>query len=169
MTRTVIYPGSFDPVTNGHLDVARRAGRIFDRVIIAVACNSEKNPLFTFEERLALLEETCKDIPNKEIVSFKGLLVDAISTFNASAVIRGIRAVSDFEYEFQMALMNRALNCECETLFMMPSPEYSYVSSRLIKEIALNRGDIRAFVPDCVADAIYARFGVTSGISEVKK
>ena len=161
MTRTVIYPGSFDPVTNGHLDVARRAARIFDRVIIAVACNSEKNPLFTFEERIALLEETCKEIPNKEIVTFKGLLVDAIGSFQACAVIRGIRAVSDFEYEFQMALMNRELNCECETLFMMPSPEYSYVSSRLIKEIAMNRGDITPFVPTCVAESIYRKFNVT--------
>lgn len=161
MTRTVIYPGSFDPVTNGHLDVARRAARIFDRVVIAVARNSEKNPLFTIEERLALLEKTTCDIPNKEIVTFQGLLVDAINTFNACAVIRGIRAVSDFEYEFQMALMNRALNSECETLFMMPSPEYSYVSSRLIKEIAVNRGDITPFVPAQVAQAIYEKFNVT--------
>ena len=159
--RTVIYPGSFDPVTNGHLDVARRAARIFDRLVIAVACNTEKNPLFTFEERQALLTETCRDIPNKEIVMFNGLLVDAVPRFHACAVIRGIRAVSDFEYEFQMALMNRELSANCETLFMMPSPEYSYVSSRLIKEIAMCGGDISMFVPPAVADAIYRKYNVT--------
>ena len=158
--RTVIYPGSFDPVTNGHLDVARRAARIFDRIVIAVACNSEKNPLFSFEERKALLSETCKDIPNKEVVMFNGLLVDAVPRFDACAVIRGIRAVSDFEYEFQMALMNRELSARCETLFMMPSPEYSYVSSRLIKDIAMCGGDISMFVPPAVADAIYVKYHV---------
>ena len=158
--RTVIYPGSFDPVTNGHLDVARRAARIFDRLVIAVACNSEKNPLFSFEERQALLNETCPDIVNKEVVMFNGLLVDAVPRFNASAVIRGIRAVSDFEYEFQMALMNRELNTQCETLFMMPSPEYSYVSSRLIQEIARCGGDISTFVPPAVAAAVYRKFNV---------
>ena len=158
--RTVIYPGSFDPVTNGHLDVARRAARIFDRIVIAVACNSEKNPLFSFEERKALLSETCKDIPNKEVVMFNGLLVDAVPRFDACAVIRGIRAVSDFEYGFQMALMNRELSARCETLFMMPSPEYSYVSSRLIKEIAMCGGDISMFVPPAVADAIYVKYHV---------
>ncbi|MBO7327781.1 MAG: pantetheine-phosphate adenylyltransferase [Lentisphaeria bacterium] len=158
--RTVIYPGSFDPVTNGHLDVAKRAAQIFDHVVIAVACNSEKNPFFTFEERKALLEATCCDIPNKEIVMFNGLLVNALPQFNACAVIRGIRAVSDFEYEFQMALMNRELSSQCETLFMMPSPEYSYVSSRLIKEIAMNGGDITTFVPPPVADAVYRKFNI---------
>ena len=159
--RTVIYPGSFDPVTNGHLDGARRAAKIFDKLVIAVACNSDKNPLFTFEERQALLNETCADIPNKEVVMFNGLLVDAVPRFHACAVIRGIRAVSDFEYEFQMALMNRELSAQCETLFMMPSPEYSYVSSRLIKEIAMCRGDISMFVPHSVAQAVYRKFGVT--------
>ena len=158
--RTVLYPGSFDPVTNGHLDVARRAARIFDRIVIAVACNLEKNPLFSFEERKALLSETCKDIPNKEVVMFNGLLVDAVPRFDACAVIRGIRAVSDFDYEFQMALMNRELSARCETLFMMPSPEYSYVSSRLIKEIAMCGGDISMFVPPAVADAIYVKYHV---------
>ena len=158
--RTVIYPGSFDPVTNGHLDVARRAARIFDKLVIAVACNSEKNPLFTFEERQALLNETCPDIANKEIVMFNGLLVDAVPRFHACAVIRGIRAVSDFEYEFQMALMNRELSAQCETLFMMPSPEYSYVSSRLIKEIARCGGDISMFVPPPVAEAVYRKYNV---------
>lgn len=156
--RSVLYPGSFDPVTNGHLDVAGRASLIFDRVIVAVAVNSEKTPLFTLEERVELLREACKNIPNIEIVSFQGLLVDAISRFDAQAVIRGIRAVSDFEYEFQMALMNRELNGKCETLFMMPSPEYSFVSSRLIREIAKCKGEISSFVPPHVAEAVKERF-----------
>ena len=155
--RTIVYPGSFDPVTNGHLDVAFRAARIFDRVIIAVASNSEKKPLFTFEERMELLRHACREHKNIEISSFQGLLVDAVEEFNASAVIRGLRAVSDFEYEFQMALMNRTLNPHCETVFMMPSPEYSFVSSRMIKEIAARGGDISAFVPEFVANAIRSK------------
>ncbi len=160
--RTVLYPGSFDPVTNGHIDVARRASRIFDRVVIAVAANAEKSPLFTTEERMNLLREACSNIENVEIVHFEGLLANSLKQFDASAVIRGLRAVSDFEYEFQMALMNRGLNEECETLFMMPSPEYSFVSSRLIKEIARCGGNISAFVPPNVADAIHQKFGQKS-------
>ena len=155
--RTILYPGCFDPVTNGHLDVAFRAARIFDRVVIAVASNSEKKPLFTFEERMELLRHACREHKNIEISSFQGLLVDAVEEFNASAVIRGLRAVSDFEYEFQMALMNRTLNPHCETVFMMPSPEYSFVSSRMIKEIAARGGDISAFVPEFVANAIRSK------------
>jgi pantetheine-phosphate adenylyltransferase len=156
--KTVLYPGSFDPVTNGHFDVIKRASALFDKVVVAAAVNGEKTPLFTFDERVQLLKEVCKDIPNVEIVSFQGLLVNALAEFDACAVIRGLRAVSDFEYEFQMALMNRELNQKCETLFMMPSPDYSFVSSKLIKEIARCKGDISAFVPPCVADAIYAKF-----------
>ena len=155
--KIAIYPGSFDPVTNGHLDVAFGAARIFDRVVIAVASNSEKKPLFTFEERMELLRHACREHKNIEISSFQGLLVDAVEEFNASAVIRGLRAVSDFEYEFQMALMNRTLNPHCETVFMMPSPEYSFVSSRMIKEIAARGGDISAFVPEFVANAIRSK------------
>ncbi len=154
--RTILYPGSFDPVTNGHLDVAARASRIFDRVVIAVAANAEKSPLFTAEERMAMLREgVCfLGLDNVEVSHFDGLLVNALEKFQASAVIRGLRAVSDFEYEFQMALMNRGLNEKCETLFMMPSPEYSFVSSRLIKEIARCGGDISSFVPPHVARCI---------------
>ena len=156
--RTVLYPGSFDPVTNGHIDVIRRACVIFDRVVVAVAHNSEKNALFTTEERIQMIREACKDLKNMEVSTFQGLLVDSLKTFQASAVIRGIRAVSDFEYEFQMALMNRDLNSDCETLFMMPSPEYSFVSSRLIKEIAKCGGCISKFVPPCVEQAMYLKF-----------
>ena len=157
--RTILYPGSFDPVTNGHIDVARRASSIFDRVVIAVAANAEKSPLFSTEERMELLRDACRDIRNIEISRFDGLLVNALAKFDASAVIRGLRAVSDFEYEFQMALMNRGLNEKCETLFMMPSPEYSFVSSRLIKEIAKCGGDVSSFVPRVVAEAMSRKFG----------
>lgn len=152
--RTILYPGSFDPVTNGHLDVACRASRIFDKLIIAVAANAEKNPMFTPEERMGMLKEACADMKNVEVSSFNGLLVNALPDFGACAVIRGLRAVSDFEYEFQMALMNRELNDHCETLFMMPRVEYSFVSSRLIKEIAKCGGDISSFVPPHVCRAI---------------
>ena len=155
--RTVIYPGSFDPVTNGHLDVARRAARIFDKLVIAVACNSEKNPLFTFEERQALLNETCADIPNKEVVMFNGLLVDAVPRFDACAVIRGIRAVSDFEYEFQMALTNRKLYPDAETLFMMPNEQLAYVSSSTVREIARYGGELSGFVTPAVAQRLAER------------
>ena len=157
--RTILYPGSFDPVTNGHIDVARRAAGIFDRVVITVAVNAEKSPLFTVDERIELLRAACSDIPNIEVAGFSGLLVNALAEFDAGAVIRGLRAVSDFEYEFQMALMNRELNQKCETLFMMPSPEYSFVSSRLIKEIAKCGGDISSFVPPVVAEAVKRKFG----------
>ncbi len=155
--KTILYPGSFDPVTNGHLDVAFRAARIFDRVVIAVAHNSEKKALFTFDERMDLLKHACREHSNIEIACFSGLLVNALEQFDASAVLRGLRAVSDFEYEFQMALMNRDLNEKCETMFMMPSPEYSFVSSRMIKEIAICGGDISSFVPPHVAEAINAK------------
>ena len=157
--KKAIYPGSFDPVTNGHIDVARRAAKIFDRVVIAVAVNAEKNPLFTTEERIGLIRSACHDIPNLEVSQFSGLLAHSLELFDASAVIRGLRAVSDFEYEFQMALMNRGLNDKCETLFMMPSPEYSFVSSRLIKEITKCGGDVSAFVPPVVAEAMKQKFG----------
>ena len=155
-----VYPGSFDPVTNGHIDVARRAGKIFDRVVVAVAVNAGKSPLFTTEERIDLIRAACSDIPNLEVSSFNGLLAHSLERFDAGAVIRGLRAVSDFEYEFQMALMNRGLNEKCETLFMMPSPEYSFVSSRLIKEITRCGGDVSAFVPPVVAEAMRKKFGL---------
>ena len=152
--KRLMYPGSFDPVTNGHLDVIRRAARIADEVLVAVARNSEKSPLFTTDERIELIRKVTATIPNVRVVTFTGLLADAVSAFEVSAVIRGLRAVSDFEYEFQMALMNRELNPVCETLFMMPSPEYSFLSSRLIREIASCGGSVSAFVPSEVVAAI---------------
>ena len=156
--KTVLYPGSFDPVTNGHIDVIRRASAIFDRVVVAVAHNSEKHALFTTEERIGLIRKACADLNNIEVSTFEGLMVDSLQKFQATAVIRGLRAVSDFEYEFQMALMNRELNQKCETLFMMPTPDYSFVSSRLIKEIARCGGSIRKFVPPCVEEAMHQKF-----------
>ena len=155
--KRLMYPGSFDPVTNGHLDVIRRASRIADEVLVAVARNSEKSPLFTTEERIELIRTVTASIPNIRVVTFTGLLADAVNTFEVSAVIRGLRAVSDFEYEFQMALMNRELNPACETLFMMPSPEYSFLSSRLIREIASCGGSVAAFVPPEVVAAIRSK------------
>lgn len=154
LIKTVLYPGSFDPVTNGHLDLIERACRLFDRVIVGVAVNIDKNPLFTTEERIALLENCCSELPNARVVSFNGLLVDALTRFQANAVLRGLRAFSDFEYELQMALMNRSLKEECETIFMMPTPQNSFVSSRMAKEVARFNGDFAQYVPTPVVAAI---------------
>lgn len=154
MKRSVIYPGSFDPVTNGHLDLIERASVIFDKVYVAVAINSSKSPLFTIDERKALLKEVCSEYSNVEIVNFSGLLVDAVSKYNACAVIKGLRAVSDFEYELQMALLNREMNNQCETIFMTPNPKYTFVSSTIIKEIARHGGDITAYAPHVLVDAL---------------
>ena len=152
--KTALFPGSFDPVTNGHLDVIKRACLLFDRIIVTVAINADKNALFTIDERKELLESVCSDLPKVEIASFEGLLIDAVETFEADAVIRGLRAISDFEYEFQMAMMNRKLNKNCETLFLMPDPEYSFLSSRMIKEIAMFNGEVSHFVPPVVVEAL---------------
>jgi pantetheine-phosphate adenylyltransferase len=152
--RRAVYPGSFDPVTNGHLDVIERAARLFDEVIVAVAVNSEKTGLFSFEERVELLRGVLADRPNIRVTRFEGLLVDFTRSQGARAVIRGLRAISDFEFEFQMALMNRKLEPEIETLFLMPKEEYTYLSSRIVKEIARLGGNVAAFVPDSVAAAL---------------
>jgi pantetheine-phosphate adenylyltransferase len=152
--RRAIYPGSFDPVTNGHLDVIERARKLFDEVVVAVADNDEKQPLFSLKERLDLLRETAGRIDNVRVAQFKGLLVDFAKAENAGAVIRGLRAVSDFEFEFQMALMNRKLDAAVETIFLMPKEEYTYLSSRIVKEIARLGGDVSSFVPACVAKAL---------------
>ena len=161
--KTVLYPGSFDPFTNGHLDLVVRAGRLFDRVIVAVAVNSGKNPMFTLDERRKLIEESCRDLAHVEVVKFEGLLVNAIELFGANAVLRGLRAFSDFEYELQMALMNRNLRPGCETLFMMPTLKNSFVSSSLVKEVAKLGGDISGYVPPPVAAAIAGRINSEAG------
>jgi pantetheine-phosphate adenylyltransferase len=145
--RTAIYPGSFDPLTNGHLDVIERAVKLFDRVVVAVAKNEDKHPLFSLEERVELVREAIKHIPSAEVDSFDRLLVDYVNQRNAQAIVRGLRAISDFEFEFQLALMNRKLNEKVETIFMMPKDTYTFLSSRIIKEIARLGGDIHTFVP----------------------
>jgi len=156
--RRAIYPGSFDPVTNGHLDVISRARKLFDEIIVAVAHNDEKQPLFTLEERLSLLHDAVDKIDNVRVAQFDGLLVEFAAAQKGTAVIRGLRAVSDFEFEFQMALMNRKLADSVETIFLMPKEEYTYLSSRLVKEIARLGGDVSGFVPKSVAEALKTKF-----------
>ena len=156
--RRAIYPGSFDPVTNGHLDVIERARKLFDEVVVAVADNDEKQPLFSLKERLDLLRETAGKIGNVRVAQFKGLLVEFARAEGAGTVIRGLRAVSDFEFEFQMALMNRKLDAVVETIFLMPKEDYTYLSSRIVKEIARLGGNVSSFVPACVAKALSRKF-----------
>jgi pantetheine-phosphate adenylyltransferase len=151
--RRAIYPGSFDPVTNGHLDVIDRARKLFDEVIVAVAVNDQKQPHFSLDERLELLRVTIGNTERVQIMRLDGLLVDFAVKQEATAVIRGLRAISDFEFEFQMALMNRKLEASVETIFLMPKEEYTYLSSRIVKEIARLGGDIAKFVPAVVVDA----------------
>ncbi len=156
---TVIYPGSFDPCTNGHLDIIRRASKIFEKVIVAVLCNSSKAPLFSAEERVQFIKDAAKDLPNVEITSFSGLLVDFAKKNNAKIVIKGLRAVSDFEYEFQMALTNHNLCRECETIFIPASAEYMFLSSSIVKEIASYDGDLTGLVPPDLVPVLRHRFG----------
>jgi len=150
MTRKAIYPGTFDPVTYGHLDVIKRAAALYDNVIIAIARSDEKSPLFSVEERVNMLEEVTSGYSNVEVEAFDGLAVDYAVKNAAKVVIRGIRMISDFEYEFQMALTNRKLNSGIETVFMMPNEAYSYLSSKLIKEVARLGADVSEFVPAIV-------------------
>ncbi len=149
-----IYPGSFDPVTNGHLDIIRRSGSVFDTVIVAVLQNLEKKPLFSAEERLGILREVTGSWENVKVDSFDGLLVSYAVEKGARVIVRGIRAVTDYEYEFQMALMNRRMESSIETIFMLPSSEYSYLSSSLIKEVYALGGDITGLVPEVVESSL---------------
>jgi pantetheine-phosphate adenylyltransferase len=155
--RTAIYPGSFDPFTNGHLDVVQRAARLFDRVIVAVAASDGKHPLFTKDERKELILQSITDLPNVTADTFDGLLVNYVQKHSAQAVVRGLRAVSDFEFEFQLALMNRKLNDSFETIFMMPKDTYTFLSSRIVKEIARLGGDVSSFVTPQVQAALNAK------------
>lgn len=159
MQRTAIYPGSFDPVTNGHIDIAKRGLKLFDRIIIAVLNNPGKQPLFTVQERLEMLEESMSGIDGIAFDTFDGLLVDCAQKSNAIAVLRGMRAVSDFEYEFQLALMNRKLNREIETVFLMTGLRWIFTSSSIIKEAARFGGDVSDMVPPEVNRRIKAKFG----------
>jgi pantetheine-phosphate adenylyltransferase len=155
--RVALYPGSFDPLTLGHVDIIKRGSALFDIIIVAVLENIDKTPMFTVEERLEMIGETFAELGNVEADSFSGLLVDYAAKRNATAIVRGIRAISDFEYEFQMALMNRRLAPSIETVFMMPAEEYSYVSSRLVKEVATLGGNIRGLVPAGIENRLYER------------
>jgi pantetheine-phosphate adenylyltransferase len=160
--RIAVYPGSFDPMTNGHLDIIRRAARLFDRLLVSVLENEGKAPVFTVPERMELLARCTKDIDGVEVHSFSGLLVDFMRRMNATVTVRGIRAVSDYEYELQMALMNRELSAGAETIFMLPAVEYTFVSSRLVKEVFRLGGDIAHLVPEPVLDALKVRVPVTA-------
>jgi pantetheine-phosphate adenylyltransferase len=155
--RTAVYPGSFDPLTNGHLDIIHRAARLFDRVLVSVLQNEGKSPVFSVQERMALIAGCTREIPGVEVHSFSGLLVDFMRSVDATVVVRGIRAVSDYEYELQMALMNRELHDGAETIFMLPAVEYTFVSSRLVKEVFRLGGDVSHLVPPPVIEAMRAR------------
>ena len=163
MKKIAIYPGSFDPVTNGHLDIIKRGLKLFDSVIVAILHNPAKQALFTVEERKEMLESTLKDFPNIEIDMFGGLLVDYAAQKKATAIVRGMRAVSDFEYEFQMALMNRSLNREIQTVFLMTGLRWIFVSSSIIKEAARFGGNINGMAPAIVSQRLKEKFGFTKG------
>jgi pantetheine-phosphate adenylyltransferase len=160
--RIAVYPGSFDPVTNGHLDIIRRSTELFDSVIVAVLENEGKSPLFPAAERVEILRECVEDLPTVEVRSFSGLLVNFLDSVDARVVVRGIRAVSDYEYELQMALMNRELAPGTETIFMLPAVEYTYVSSRLVKEVCRLGGNVSRLVPPLVLDRLVAKLSAES-------
>jgi pantetheine-phosphate adenylyltransferase len=155
--RVAIYPGSFDPLTSGHVDIIERGSKIFDSIIVAILVNSEKVPLFSEDERIAIIKDVFKDYPNVQAETFNGLLVDYAQKKQASVLVRGLRAVSDFEYEFQMALMNRHLAPGLETVFMMPDEKYTFVSSRLIKEVFMLGGAVSSLVPPVVEQRLRAK------------
>ncbi len=156
--KIAVYPGSFDPVTNGHLDIIHRSAKVFDKLIVAVLNNSSKNPLFTIEERTELLKQVTKDLPNVEIDNFRDLLINYMKQKNAHLIVRGLRAVSDFEYELQMASTNRKLDESFETFFMTSTPQYSYLSSSIVKEIARFHGPVTDLVPEVVEKALRTKY-----------
>ena len=160
-THSVIYPGTFDPITNGHVDLTERAARLFGRVVVAIAHSEKKTPLFSLKERVSLCELSLAHLDNVEVVGFSNLLTDFAKSQNARCVLRGLRAVADFEYEFQLANMNRAIFPEFESVFLTPSEHFSYISSSLVREIASLDGDISPFVPEPVAIALKKRFAKT--------
>ncbi len=157
MKTTAIYPGTFDPITNGHIDLVARASQLFDRVIVAVAINPSKAPIFSLDERVALAKQTLSELDNVEVCGFEGLLVDVAKQKHAKVIIRGLRAVSDFEHEFQLAGMNRKMQPDIETLFLTPAEQFTYISSSLVREIASLGGDVAEFVPPCVVKALQAK------------
>lgn len=156
--RRAIYPGSFDPITAGHLDVIHRAAKLFDELVVAVAFNDQKQSMFTAEERMTMIRESTAGVGNIRVACFDGLLVEFAKRESAAAVVRGLRAISDFEFEFQMALMNRKLDSTIETIFLTPREEFTYLSSRIVKEIARLGGNVEAFVPPSVVRALSVKF-----------
>jgi len=158
---SAIYPGTFDPITNGHLDILSRAAKLFEKVHVVVAVNVRKQTLFSLEERLELISDSTKQLSNVHVASFEGLTVDCLRRFGAEVVIRGLRAVSDFEYEFQMALMNKKLDAHCETVYMMPSEQYTYLNSSIIRELAALGGSVAEFVPPLVESKLRLKLGAT--------
>lgn len=156
--RIAVYPGSFDPITNGHLDIIRRAAKVYDQVVVGVLNNISKNPVFTAEERLEMIQQVTADIPNVTCDTFTGLLVDFAKQKNATVIIKGLRTVADFEYEFQMALLNKALNPEYETMFMMTDTKYSYISSSMVKEVAKYNGELEGLVPSQLIQKIKLKY-----------
>jgi pantetheine-phosphate adenylyltransferase len=157
--RSVVYPGTFDPITNGHSDLTGRAAKLCDRVVLAIAQDTSKTTLFDVDERVAMAREVCADLPNVEVLAFSGLLVEFARRVDAPVIMRGLRAVSDFEYEFQLAGMNRRMAPDIETLFLTPAEQYAYTSSSLVKQIARLGGDVSPFVAPCVHAALRKRFG----------
>ena len=151
-TRIAVYPGSFDPLTNGHVDIILRGAHIFDKIVLALLVNVDKNPLFSLEDRVEITRKVFQEYPNVEVDTFDGLLVDYAKRRDISVIVRGLRAISDFEYELQMALMNRRLSPETETVFMMPAEQYTYVSSRLVKEVFALGGSVSGLVPEVVEE-----------------
>ena len=167
--KRAVYPGSFDPITFGHLDIIERSAKMVDELVIGVLCNSAKNALFSLEERVSMIKEVTKEIPNVRVESFQGLLVDYMRQIDASIIIRGLRAVTDFEYELQIAQMNHVQNEEIETIFLMTNLNYSYLSSTVVKEIASYNGDISKFVPKELTNRIYAKYGHLKDENHLKK
>ncbi|MDP8238464.1 MAG: pantetheine-phosphate adenylyltransferase [Candidatus Hatepunaea meridiana] len=157
-SRVAIYPGTFDPITNGHIDIIQRAAPLFDKVIVTLALNSDKNPLFSIEERIEMIKRSTSDMSHVEVAQFSGLVVDFAARKGASVIIRGLRAVSDFEFEFQMALMNRKQRPEIDTVYLMPDARYTYLSSSIVKEVAQHGGRIERFVPQFVLDMLKKKF-----------
>ena len=158
--KRIVYPGTFDPIHNGHLDIARKAAELFDELILVVAVNQEKSPLFNDKERVDLIKKSLSDVKNVRVDTFNGLVVDFVRSTESVAIIRGLRHVSDFEFEFQMAMMNFNLNSNIKSLFMMPDEKYIHLNSTVIKDVARLGGDISDYVPKCVQDALYKQYNV---------